>query len=509
MRNVYSATLLSCICVLSGCSLESRPQIAAGGNALCVLTNSCDGSVGAEAAGKAGVSGGGALGGRAANPADAGPRTDANMSLPDGATNMDIEAQAAALHMAGESCAADAECLSGHCDGVCCASGDCCLTVSDCKVAAIPLACNDPATCSGSGGTLQCNKEFRCVALGGDPNDTMCDSLVEANNCGPYPSAFCNGTIDQKPPSCATSCKSDSQCDANAHCDGNKACVPDIANGGLCGKNSDCASGHCMNDVCCASGDCCLTALTCPDTYRAAPTCDMPARCEGNRKDATCVRSQCGSMLVGDDSACGVDTVLNDCGLYASATCTGRSVQGVPQCSTACTQDSQCDSNAYCKKAGSATSGTCATKQVDGASCSSPNQCTNGACANGFCCADSNATCCNTDTDCAAPATVCDSLMTCQGKTYAAVCSAAKTCKVTSTMSPAPCMDMKHSCSTGYNDVLCPKMCPSDCSPANAPVNCAPNYDCVSMKCVPRAGSGGGNAAGAGGSGGAGGAGGG
>ncbi|MBK8592586.1 MAG: hypothetical protein IPN77_26410 [Sandaracinaceae bacterium] len=54
------------------------------------------------------------------------------------------------------------------------------------------------------------------------PDDTACNAGVEASDCGPYPSRFCNGLASQVSPVCGGSCSGNGQCDVDAHCSGGR-----------------------------------------------------------------------------------------------------------------------------------------------------------------------------------------------------------------------------------------------------------------------------------------------
>ncbi len=126
-------------------------------------------------------------------------------------------------------------------------------------------------------------------------------------------------------------------------------CPFELPAGHGCDEPVDCASGHCQNGFCCTAGDCCARAVHCPAAYTEPPACSEPDTCQGQRRVATCVAAQCGqSAPVADDSACGAGLLIDPCGPYRAATCSGAVEQQPPQCATACSDDAACDPNAHC-----------------------------------------------------------------------------------------------------------------------------------------------------------------
>jgi hypothetical protein len=168
------------------------------------------------------------------------------------------------LGLDGDDCGDDGDCASGHCNNeLCCAGGECCIKTRDCDAKdGIANVCDYANTCQGSRGEVAC-ENFRCATKDGTPNDTGCDQDVEADDCGPYLSVYCDGARDQDPPRCLEACDSDDDCDNDAYCE-NSVCVRDApapaAGGGPdqppagpipCMLNSDCATGvRCLNGIC-------------------------------------------------------------------------------------------------------------------------------------------------------------------------------------------------------------------------------------------------------------------
>ncbi len=324
----------------------------------------------------------------------------------------------------GNACDEDSDCRSNHCDnGFCCDDGVCCGAVADCpSIGGIGTTCDDTVTCQGSRGEITCEMN-RCGTRSGVPDDSACGPAIEADSCGPYRSVHCTGAASQPVPRCPSACTRDADCDDDAHCDG--VCVPDVPNGNLCDEDSDCVSDHCNNDVCCNSGDCCRAPADCPGSYSRPAVCHTPLGCQGSRDAAVCSDYRCGTMVgVGDDSACTMSTLANDCGLYLSRFCSGGTDQTPPMCATSCTADAECDDNAHCDL------NACVPDLPNGSACDELSDCVSGHCQNGFCCASGD--CCAVGTDCA-PATygaasVCDVSATCQGHRVDPICLASNQC---------------------------------------------------------------------------------
>ncbi|MGB1699135.1 MAG: putative metal-binding motif-containing protein, partial [Nannocystaceae bacterium] len=138
----------------------------------------------------------------------------------------------------GVACDEVSDCASDHCqNGFCCAGGDCCQVDADCPLNPSDVSvCTQPVACQGSRGVTLCGGDFVCSSGGSVDDDSACDAAVEASDCGPYPSVFCNGAVDQQVPTCADSCADDADCDADAYCDtSTNECKADGDDGAPCG----------------------------------------------------------------------------------------------------------------------------------------------------------------------------------------------------------------------------------------------------------------------------------
>ncbi|MCA9575975.1 MAG: hypothetical protein R3B40_26260 [Polyangiales bacterium] len=389
----------------------------------------------------------------------------------------------------GSSCDEDSDCIAGHCaNGFCCATGDCCSTAANCPASySTAPVCNTAATCQGTRSNATCSASNQCGTISGVEDDSACDNLVVANTCGFFPSVTCNGQPVQAPPTCSTGCTTDADCDANAHCDGG-LCLPDLTDGNSCDEASDCISGHCQNDRCCASGDCCSTASNCPASYRSAPLCSDPATCQGSRSDAVCAGNICGTTTnVPDDTACNAGVLASSCGPYPSRFCNGLASQVAPVCGSSCSGNGDCDVDAHCS------GGLCVPDLPDGGSCSGLGAaaCTSGICNNGFCC--SGGTCCSTATDCPGSfrrSPACDNAAMCQGTRDDAACVAFSCATVPNVPDDTACSAVTVANLCGpYPTVFCngaaDQMAPACSAMCSADGDCDANAHCDSNLCTP------------------------
>jgi len=391
----------------------------------------------------------------------------------------------------GGTCDEDSDCVSDHCtNGFCCTSGTCCALAANCPASfRDPASCMDAFTCQGE------RIDATCLANTCDStsvsDDSGCDVNVQANGCGPFAAVYCSGGAVQTPPQCAFSCSADSECDAGFHCD--VICVPNLPDGNFCDEDSDCTSAHCMNGLCCGSGDCCNLASDCPAAYTSASVCDNPASCQGTRDGPLCGNHICQKVSgVGDDSACTNTIVANTCGPYPSVRCVGGANQQAPQCATSCTGNAECDADFFCINS------TCQPKRDPGSACTDSAQCTTGHCQNGFCCGSGD--CCASKNDCS-PAVygtppVCLDGPSCQGQRKEPSCGATFQCALGANVADdSGCAGFEADTCGYFDSVFCSAAqnqpvptCPSTCTSDN---QCDNGAHCEGGQCVPDQGVGG------------------
>jgi hypothetical protein len=186
----------------------------------------------------------------------------------------------------GGACEDSGECVSEHCvDGVCCESA-CDVACSSCSTAltgaadgqceptsagsesadecAGALACNGSGTCFAKSTGSGCSFDYECLSeacVDGVCCASACDGICEA--CASALTGDADGV-------CAPIPDGDDpafECSGTFGCDGARECVAGAENGVACGQNEQCASAHCVDDVCCESacdGTCeaCSMALT-------------------------------------------------------------------------------------------------------------------------------------------------------------------------------------------------------------------------------------------------------
>ncbi len=248
----------------------------------------------------------------------------------------------------GDLCANSSECVSGHCaDGVCCdqACDGACQTCwglaanGICK--ALPPGSIDSSSPNGE----------TCAAKGG------CGETMGYCSCD---DGVVNG--DEIGVDCGGSC-------------------PSCPIGESCGSsNATCASGHCVDGVCCASA--CDTGCL---------TCSLPVA------PGACVAVPAGAV----EPDCGPPELCNGNGLCALVS--GQACSAAPECVNAlcsagfcatCAQTADCSADQVCD------TGTCVSPAAAGTGCQSNLGCKSGQCVDGVCCAEPcNGTCmaCNSN----------------------------------------------------------------------------------------------------------------
>jgi hypothetical protein len=436
----------------------------------------------------------------------------------------------------GSVCREDADCQSDHCDNhVCCRQGECCLLAEDCGGAAAAFECEDVARCQGSRATVTC-EQYRCVrGATREDDDSACGDFIEADQCGSYVAALCNGGTRQDAPVCADSCVDESDCDRGASCvegacmpaDGDGACASDDADGGAdrdcepdrrcrngacedkpangerCSDDAECKSGHCDGGLCCDTGDCCNDPDDCPSGYTVAATCSDPENCQGAASEADCVDHVCLARVKEDDSACDTSIVARDCGTSVIM-CLGTEDQSEPPpCSSGCSSDADCPADRFCRDgecmadvpdvpAPSASADPLEPPDPpelpDGEPCDAAEMCASGYCSNGYCCG--GGFCCGSDADCA-PIYVCSEASTCDGTRLDSFCGSDSRCALPAFATPvkddSACLGRVARECGNYRAVICgiglsyePPECAWQCS---FNWNCSLGHTCQENSC--------------------------
>lgn len=269
----------------------------------------------------------------------------------------------------GQTCVAAAECVSGNCvDGRCCNSacnGDCvscnnaagtCTNVASGQQDTCPAgnACNSSGVCRKINGQNcatgpECLSTFCvdgvCCNSGCTQACYACNVGSSAGTCSPNPA------LQGQPDTCAAN----QACDTNGNCD--------LANGQGCSNNNQCASGACVDSVCCNNG-CTQACYSCnvagsegtcsvnpalngqPDTCSANHVCDG-GECLGSNGASCSSPDQCVSGFCADGVCCNAA-----CGQSCHAcNVTGNGGTCSPDPSTVGVDDS-CPGNQTCDAAG-------------------------------------------------------------------------------------------------------------------------------------------------------------
>lgn len=228
-------------------------------------------------------------------------------------------------------------------DGNPCTS-DVCGVNSGCLYVNNSASCNDGIYCNGSD---SCS-DGSCSVHSGDPcpgpdGDGDCsESCSEASdNCTANDSngSVCSGGLCENGvclPLVPLLCYSDEDCSTGYHCD-SAICQANLANGGSCDEDSDCASGYCGNGICAdpsVSG--CASDSDCDDQDSCTiDTCSSDNICLNLDRGVV----ECAAMGTASFGTCsdGVVTCLN-----TSANCVNGCSDGNPLTYDYCNVSGQC-----------------------------------------------------------------------------------------------------------------------------------------------------------------------
>ena len=243
--------------------------------------------------------------------------------------------------------------------------------------------CGPAPTCSPAGDELQTTPQALCAS-------GVCAAQPPIS-CGPY---ACNdaGTA------CRDACSLDAHCVPDAYCDGG-ACTLDAANGATCVGDSQCASAHCMDGVCC-DGACDGLCEAC-DAGPLGQCQPIPA---GTDPEAECPGAQvCGSSQLcvkpqGDSCASDAECLGSFCedGVCCNNDCAGSCRRcDLPGNIGACTNVPAGQTSGACAGA-AACDGAGDCKLPNGSPCPE-----DAACLSGFCSDEGNTpdVCCDTPCD--------------------------------------------------------------------------------------------------------------
>jgi hypothetical protein len=514
------------------------------------------------------VASSGACGGSGAKPAGAGGGSDAGIdeSPPDTQQILDPGActtpGATGTTATSLPCACNSECQSGFCtDGVCCQSAcqDTCMScglpdslgvcrpvpaglkpslASECPISD-PDSCGTDGKCDGRGACRVYLPATSCQdgVCAGDAiaGGSACDGK---GTCAAAPPAPCFPyTCDPTSNRCTDSCTTSSDCAAGQQClDG--ACGKSL-NGQPCQTADRCASGNCVDGVCCnvacagecmscnqvgQEGSCMLLGAGLPDPdfcIASSPsTCGTTGRCDGL---GACARFPANTLC--GAAACATDVLqsapqtcdgLGSCRAAEMVDCSpARCVNGT--CNRTCASDADCVTGHPCVLAtvNGVSTGTCSGLKSNGQTCGAASDCNSGQCVDGVCCesacpgpcrscgvtgslgrcvnvaagaADPRKTCTDQGTASCATDGLCDGAGACEKYRAGTVC-AAESCAAGS-YTPAATCTAAGQCATpaarGCSPFTCTgTKCVATCS-SNA--QCAGGFVCVNGSCGLKAG---------------------
>jgi hypothetical protein len=214
-------------------------------------------------------------------------------------------------------------------------------------------ACSGPSCAAGLG----------TPAASCSGSDAACPSAVSAS-CGDY---VCGAT------SCLTTCLSAADCASGRFCDATQACEPLFAGSVSCTGAFECASGFCVDGVCCdgaCDGQCeacsvpgslgICTTVTSGPPLSGRPACAGTGACQGSCTGAsattcgypdattTCGAGSCSSGTAVSASTCDGNGACapgepTACGSYAC---------GAGACKTSCASDADCAAGYVCGMSG-------------------------------------------------------------------------------------------------------------------------------------------------------------
>ncbi len=368
------------------------------------------------------------------------------------------------------------DCATGNCvDGVCCdtpCNGQC----EQCNLTGFVGACKPvPAGGKPVGGRTACSGTGACqascdgtsrVTCGPAPGPTVVCAAAVCTSGNATPTRYCNGlgacsaasaascgSYKCDPTACKTSCSTNADCATGYFCNASNQCVSTGADGTACGDDSECASNHCVDGVCCKTASC-GAGLSCAATTNGtcakpiAASCTTNAECgSGFCADGVC----CNGACTGQCEACDVGGVVGSCTaitgdprpgkpacagtgacqakcdgsdrtkcgappgtstICAAESCSGTAYtptsfcNGAGACSTAPVSScgayqcdatkckSSCISSADCAPGYGCKSGLCETTGALGTICTDPSQCTSGKCVAG---SGGKTVCCSVD----------------------------------------------------------------------------------------------------------------
>jgi hypothetical protein len=275
-----------------------------------------------------------------------------------------ISAERFALQANGAACAADGQCNSSVCvDGLCCdraCDGQCeacdvAGSAGTCKVVTgvphgartkcrAPGLGEDPAcaescngtdkACKPAATTVSCSVD--ACAAGTETHASTCDG---AGKCKDVPKSCGDYVCDAK--ACKTACASKADCPNPAHfCEAGK-CIPQQASGSACNRDVACATGLCVDGVCCAS-KCDGQCQACDVPGQVGNCVAIKGKPHGLRSDCTKDSSDaCKSLACDGTNTASCAATVGPCGNYACD-------DGEKVCKKTCATNAECVAGFEC-----------------------------------------------------------------------------------------------------------------------------------------------------------------
>ena len=228
------------------------------------------------------------------------------------------------------------------------------------------------------------------------------DRLNGAGACTAATTTACRAHQCLNATTCLDTCSASQPCAAGSFCDAAGVCQVKKANGATCTTITECATGNCVDNVCCDSactGQCescnepnlagrCTAVAGNPRGLRA--TCAGTAACKGTcgGADGTkCVfpggAIQCmpGSCTNGSATSATVCNGAGMCTLATTMPCASNQCADPVRCSSGCSAAVPCPATQFCNL-----NAVCVPKKANAGNCQGGAECTSGNCADGVCC---------------------------------------------------------------------------------------------------------------------------
>jgi formylglycine-generating enzyme required for sulfatase activity len=294
-------------------------------------------------------------------------------------------------------------------------TGGVCGTTS----AAMDAPCTDNGGkfCDGAGTCLGCHVDTDCATFPAQVCQanfcvaaTCTDSKIDGDETGYDCGGSCAPCVDNAPckvnADCqsglcdalfCTPCAASAICGAGRYCDvSSSTCAVAQSNGAGCGADEQCASGHCVDGVCCGAASCpacnacdlsglgtCSPTPAGPDTTAPGTCSDATHTCDGL---GTCLKVQGQPCAADGECASGHCVDLVCCGAASCPACNACNLDGAGDCSPMATgPDATAPST--CSDATHACDGAGSCKKSVGQGCASGGECATGVCTTSLCAA--------------------------------------------------------------------------------------------------------------------------